>query len=82
MEIKNAISPPKSEAKVCLNLQEIPGGGRLAVPDLIKEILTGSGDTEKQVGDILSSQPVTEFLCVAGELRTEETHSQEQHGEA
>ena len=40
----------KSEAKVCPDLENIPGGGRLAVPDLIKEILTGSGDTEKQVG--------------------------------
>ena len=26
------------------------GGGRLAVPDLIKEILTGSGESEVQVG--------------------------------
>ena len=28
-------------------MQKTPGGVRLAVPDLIKEILTGSGDTEK-----------------------------------
>ena len=45
----------KSEAKVCPDLENIPGGGRLAVPDLIKEILTGSGDTEKQVRDISNS---------------------------
>ena len=48
----------------------MPGGGghRLAVPDLIKEILTGSGESEKQVGD-LASQAVTHCLCLQG--RTE-----------
>ena len=46
--------PPICEVKVCLDVQETPGGegggggGRLAVPDLIKEILTGGGDTENQ----------------------------------
>ena len=65
-EIKKTQFLTKSEAKVCLELQEIPGGGGLAVPDLIKEIVTGSGDTEKQVADISSqSQPASHIVALS-----------------
>ena len=54
----------------CLNLQKMPGGNRLEVPDLIKEILTGS---EKQVGWIfLQRDPANSLVSLfSGANRTE-----------